>query len=149
MRIRPVLLLATLGPLGALVAYAGDYYKWTDAQGTVHYSQTPPQGTAAETVFVTDGSPAAPPPGFTGKTLTPQEKARVHANATALKRTNAQAVDANCTTAEANVKTLGSRKMVAPVENNPDVRAMTPEQREQAMSDARAQIETYCRKKKP
>ena len=147
MRIRPVLLLATLGPLGALVAYAGDYYKWTDAQGTVHYSQTAPQGTTAKTVLVTDGSPAAPPPGLTGKALTPQEKARVRANATVLTRTNAQAVDVNCTTAQGNVKTLRTRKIVASVENNPDVRAMTPGQREQALSDARAQIKTYCRKK--
>ena len=39
MRITPVLILS----LASLPVVAGNIYKWTDAQGQVHYSQTPPK----------------------------------------------------------------------------------------------------------
>ncbi|MES2884600.1 MAG: DUF4124 domain-containing protein [Pseudomonadota bacterium] len=38
MRITPALIIS----LAALPAAAGNIYKWTDAQGQVHYTQTPP-----------------------------------------------------------------------------------------------------------
>lgn len=39
MRITPALILS----LAALPVAAGNIYKWTDAQGQVHYTQTPPE----------------------------------------------------------------------------------------------------------
>ena len=146
MRVR-LALLAVLGVLGATSAHAGDYYKWTDAQGTVHYSQTPPPGQAAKTVYVNDNAPTSLPPGFGNQPETTQQKAKASENRAALRKANTEAVAANCTDAKGNINVLGGRRMVAKRENNPDVRALTPEQRKQALADSRAQADTYCTKK--
>jgi len=140
-------LLALLGVFGAAGAHAGDYYKWTDAQGTVHYSQTPPPGQAAKTVYVNDNAPTSLPPGFGNQPETAGQKAQAREDRAALRKANAEAVEANCTDAKGNLTVLGGRRMVAKRDNNPDVRALTPEQRKQALADSRAQADTYCTKK--
>lgn len=118
------------------IADAGDYYKWTDAHGTVHYSQTPPRESAAQTVRVDETTPVVP-------LAAPSEKKGAVVES-ALAKANARAVAANCATARHNVAVLESGKMVASAENNPDVRAIAPAQRRQALTDARAQVATYC-----
>ena len=146
MRVR-LALLAVLGVLGATSAHAGDYYKWTDAQGTVHYSQTPPPGLAAKTVYVNDNAPPPLPPGFGNQPETARQKAQAREDRAALRKANAEAVEANCTDAKGNLTVLSGRRMVAKRDNNPDLRALTPEQRKQAVADARSAAGTYCTKK--
>lgn len=53
MRAFSSLLLATL----TLPVFAGNVYKWTDASGQVHYSQTPPADNAAAAKAVRDLQP--------------------------------------------------------------------------------------------
>ncbi len=58
MRITTALILS----FAALPAVAGNIYKWTDARGQVHYSQTPPSGVDASLQSQSHVLPAANPP---------------------------------------------------------------------------------------
>ena len=44
-----------------LPCYAAGVYKWTDAQGNVHYGDRPPQGQAVQSMDVEQATPATPP----------------------------------------------------------------------------------------
>jgi hypothetical protein len=140
-RIRPALLWSLL--LVGTVVCAGDYYKWTDSHGTVHYSQTPPPGQAADTIYVNDGAPVLPPPGIGYQEPTVQQRARLRANRAVLQKTDVQASASDCATARSNIGKLQHDKPLAKSDAT-DVRALTPEQRVQALADARAQVKKYC-----
>ena len=133
------ILLATIG-----AAHAGDYYKWTDPNGAVHYSQTPPPGHASKSVYVNDGTQTLPLPGMNPVPQTAEQKAKTQSQQAALKQVNAHAISANCATAEQNIAKLESGKAVGRPKDNTDVRVLDRQQREQALADARAQVATYC-----
>lgn len=59
MNTRPLLLCLLV--LCAVAARGGEVYKWTDAQGRVHYSQSPPDGAPVQVVPI-QPSPAPVPP---------------------------------------------------------------------------------------
>lgn len=130
----------------ASLAHAGDYYKWTDAQGTVHYSQTPPSDHVATELFVDDNATTAPPPGMDYRLRTAAQKTRAQSDQAALQKTDAAAVSRDCTAARQNMTKLQTHKPLAPSDAT-DVRALTPEQRQQAMTEARAQAEKFCSRK--
>ncbi|MGN6312546.1 MAG: DUF4124 domain-containing protein [Rhodanobacteraceae bacterium] len=145
---RPIFSLAGLLTITALVAgaaYAGDYYKWTDAHGTVHYSQTPPPpDRASTTVHVSDGAPVAPLPGIANAPATPEEKARAQSSQTALDRANKQTLGADCAIAQKNIANLQGHGMVVASGDPDKARALESEQRAQALADARKDAATYC-----
>lgn len=136
------LLLITVLAAGA--AHAGDYYKWTDAQGTVHYSQTPPPEHAASTVHVSDGAADAPVPGMSHAPATVEGKAKAQSGQTALQKADTQAMAANCASAQKNIANLQGRGMVVASGNPDKARALDPDAREQALADARKEAATYC-----
>ena len=55
-------IVVLLSALAFTASHAGKYYKWTDAQGTVHGSDRPPQNQAAKTVNVDETAPTLPRP---------------------------------------------------------------------------------------
>jgi Domain of unknown function (DUF4124) len=122
-------------------AFAGQYYKWTDAHGTAHYSAEPPRDGHAKLIRVRDGQPptAAPVPGKVG---TDNAKAA----GSALHQANKVAVQNNCITARHNLSTLQKDPVV--VHRSPDEinKALDAQQRKQAIADARAQETKYCRR---
>jgi hypothetical protein len=63
-RKHPWIALLSLIALTFITVHADEVYRWVDAQGNVHYSQTPPPnaGTKAKLVDV-----APPPPDITGE----------------------------------------------------------------------------------
>lgn len=126
------------------VAQAGDYYKWTDAQGTVHYSQTPPPDRASKSVYINDGAPTPPLPGMSSAPQTPEQKAKAQSQQAALQNANKEAVNANCKAAQQNVANLQGRRMVVKGGDADKARALDPQQREQALADAQKQVTTYC-----
>jgi len=131
--------------LGACaIAQAGDYYKWIDAQGTVHYSQTPPPDRASKSVYINDGAPTPPLPGMSSTPQTPEQKAKAQSQQAALQNANKDAVSANCKSAQQNVANLQGRRMVVKGGDPDKVRALDPQQREQALADAQKQVKTYC-----
>lgn len=127
-------------------AQAGDYYKWTDAQGTVHYSQSPPLDAPSKPVYVNDGAPTLPVPGINGAPVTPEQKAKAQANKTALQSANTQAVGANCTTAQQNISNLQGRGIVVKGGDPANARALDPQARQDALADSQKQAATYCTK---
>src|SRR5690242_9001652 len=143
MRIRIVIAISLL--LGAsLVAHAGDYYKWTDAQGTVHYSQTPPPDRTSKSVYVDDGAPTPALPGMSSTPQTPEQKAKAQSQQAAVQQANTEAVSANCKAAQQNIAALQGRRMVVRGGDADKARALDSQQREQALADARKQVALYC-----
>ncbi|HET6913118.1 MAG TPA: DUF4124 domain-containing protein [Rhodanobacteraceae bacterium] len=143
MRIR----VAAMIPLllaACVVAQAGDYYKWTDAQGTVHYSQTPPPDRTSKSVYVDDGAPTPPLPGTGSAPQTPEQKAQAQSQQAALQSANKEAVSANCKAAQQNVANLQGRRMVVKSGDPDKARALDSQQREQALADAQKQVTLYC-----
>lgn len=60
--------LSSLLCLFTLSAFAADFYKWTDAQGVVHFSETPPKDKNQKAELIRDKHPRAPLPEInTGK----------------------------------------------------------------------------------
>ncbi|MEO7148810.1 MAG: DUF4124 domain-containing protein [Rhodanobacteraceae bacterium] len=131
------------GAMICATAQAGDYYKWTDANDTVHYSQTPPDH-AVKTVNVDDDAPTPMPPGMGYKPPPADIQSHAQSNQAALQKVDSNAVAANCSAARQNLTKLQSGKRLARSDNNAQVRTLTPAQREQARADARAQAAHYC-----
>lgn len=143
MRIRIAVAFSLLLAVCA-IAQAGDYYKWTDAQGTVHYSQTPPLDRNAKPVYVNDGTPTPPLPGMSATPATPAQKAKAQASQAAVQSANTQAVTANCATAQQNLGKLQGHGMLVKSGDPTNAHALDPQAREQALADAQKQAATYC-----
>jgi len=138
------LLLALCGCLCIAVAVrAGEYYKWTDPSGAVHYSQTPPAGRVARIVHVDDDTSVQPAAGVNWQAQTPQQQEQARANLSALQKTDRQVANENCALARKNAARLQGGKPLAR-SDAADVRLLTPEQRSQALVDVHAQIARYC-----
>lgn len=136
--------LLLMAALAAATAYAGDYYKWTDAQGTVHYSQTPPLDHASNALHVSDGAPTTPLPGMRNGPIAAGQKHKVKSGQSAIERADKQTLSANCAAAQKNIANLQGHGMVVASGDPDKARALDPEQREQALADARTDAATYC-----
>lgn len=139
-----IVMLSALAVLTVGAAHAGDYYKWTDAAGTVHYSQTPPPDQASKSVYINDGTPTAPLPGMNAAPQTPEQKAKAQSQQAALQQANAQTISANCKAAQQNITNLHSKRMVVMGSDPANAHALDSQQREQALADAQKQVATYC-----
>lgn len=76
------------------LASAEQYYKWTDAQGVVHYTRTPPPESAAgSTALKVNSVPpsTAPAPASTSSQVTPEVAAATGAAATSTAQSKAEA----------------------------------------------------------
>ncbi|MBN8922587.1 MAG: hypothetical protein BGP10_11220 [Rhodanobacter sp. 68-29] len=135
-------LIAVALLLVAPLLAAQQIYKWTDAKGTVHYSQSaPPEGTRFQQVKLTGGveAPAGtteqprventPPPADTPApapmTDTPANRAKL------------------CATLKSNLATLqGTGPVVMQQGGKPAV--LSDDQRKQQVATANAQFQQYC-----
>lgn len=135
-------LIAVALLLLAPLAVAQQIYKWTDAKGTVHYSQSaPPEGTRFQQVKLTGGvessddtaaaqpatetapPPAAAPAGPVADT--PDNRAKL------------------CATLKSNLATLqGSGPVVMQENGKPAV--LDDTQRKQQIDSSNAQYQQYC-----
>lgn len=119
-----------LGLTGALLlavppASAAEIYQWTDANGVVHYSDTPPPNGQYDSRMIQQSSGNAAP-----VTETPA----------------APAENANCSTAQSNLKMLNSDQSIGMDTDNdgkPDT-TLTPEQRASQTKLAEAAIAVHC-----
>ena len=137
---RSLIVVALL--LVAPLAFAQQIYKWTDAKGTVHYSQSaPPEGTRYQKVKLTgivesgdasatqpaaDNAPAqVASPAPAPMTDTPANRAKL------------------CATLKSNLATLqGSGPVLMQQGGKPTVLSDT--QRKQQAATANAQYQQYC-----
>lgn len=135
--------LLLLAPLAA----AQQIYKWTDAQGTVHYSQSaPPQGTKYKqmtlggSVESSDQQPATQQPSD-DSTPAPTDGS-TPAPAAPMADTPANRAKM-CATLKSNLATLqGSGPVVMQQDGKPSV--LDAAQRKQQADGANAQYQQYC-----
>ena len=148
----PAVAALLLAGLLAHPAYAG-IYKWTDAAGEVHYSQTrPPGDTPAEMI---EGASPPPDPAAVHQeqqhlqdrldAMDGRRKAEQEAAGLEKEREEVAKVDEkNCITARNNLVKLqqgGTKRYLTP---EGDVVRLTDNERARHINEANSQIEMYC-----
>ncbi len=134
-----LLALGLLGLTLTLPAQAVSLYKWVDENGRVHYSQTPPDTSAAqsEQMQLKDSDPYQSKPEG--------EAAEEDKNAPSVTNEAAQVVERrkkNCEIAKQNMETFRNSEKI----QQPDgtVVTLSPEMRDAKMKEAQAMINAYC-----
>ncbi|WEN16257.1 DUF4124 domain-containing protein [Rhodanobacter sp. AS-Z3] len=115
-------------------------YKWTDAGGTVHYSEAPPaQGTKFEKVTTTGTvEPLAPPPA-----KEPALASQAPAPAAEPVADTPENRTKLCSTLQSNIAALRSGGPVVMQQNGKPV-ALDQAQRNQQVTSAQAQYDQFC-----
>lgn len=138
-----ILILATL-PLQAAM------YKWTDANGQVHYAESPPPGVSAKRIdyHYKPATPTSSRP-VTRRQINARKKQQ-QGKKQARKQQN-KAVDkqlaAACDQASATLAQLGSGRRVRVWEKNGSFRYLTDAERQKRLSEATIFLSRYCKKK--
>lgn len=144
MSIRLVPSIVAIGLVSASSAVpAQSVYKWTDAQGSVHYTdQPPPVGRPASTIKLKD-SVAAPAASSAGVSPASNTNAAAPASA-ALAEAEAAARKRNCQSARANLATLSGRALLVDGNDPATAKRLDASQREAAKQAAQNDIANYC-----
>ncbi|WP_266171528.1 DUF4124 domain-containing protein [Dyella subtropica] len=141
---RPLIAVALLllAPLAM-----GQAYKWTDASGTVHYSDNPPpKGTQFKRVTTTGSVQPLAEPAAHGPESTSHEPAKPAAASTAAQKPMADTPENRtklCATLKSNLETLRSKQPVVMQENN-QPKLLDDAQRQQQQATAEAQYKQFC-----
>lgn len=133
------LCVAMCASAGAHAQSGQPYYRWKDASGATHYSDTPPPGGKASRVTVDGRVPSS-------ATSVPAAASSSHGSGdtTALDKAEAAAVDRNCSKAKANLGTLQGSAMVVDGADLGKARRMSPADIAAARASAEADVRTYC-----
>lgn len=135
MRGRIILGLA-LACCGSVLCAQTTYYKWTDASGTVHFSDTPPASHQAQSVKVSDGSSAQ------GKLVPPPQNSAQDKEA--LAKAQAAYREQSCTAARNDLRVLSQGRMVVSGDNPDAATKLSVEQREQSKLRAQQRVTQFC-----
>jgi hypothetical protein len=108
------------------------YYKWTDAQGTVHFSAQPPQGRKAKVVDVKGDARSEPPPQPAAQPTDELEQAE------------AEYRRQSCEAARNDLKLLASGQMVVQGDSAATATKLNAEQRTRATTAAKARVDQFC-----
>jgi hypothetical protein len=137
-----LMLLVAIGMLAYAGAMAADpVYKWKDASGQSHYSQTPPQGQKYETITPTGESTTSP---STPGTYSSQTTGAAPAAPTKTGPNLAMRLK-NCETARSNVAAL-TNNPTAPIDTKGTGQPaqVTPAVRTAELDRAKQQVSQYC-----
>lgn len=126
--------------LAASAAQAG-VYKWTDANGRVHYSSSPPPGGQAEQVRIRS-APASSEADTPAPAAAPAEEqgAGETAEPTSARETFAK----NCEIARQNLTVLQDPKLTVFRQDGGKPVRYDEEQRKQQIAAAQAQVQQWC-----
>jgi len=135
------LLIATALLLAAPLV-AAQAYKWTDASGTVHYSDAPPpQGTKYNKVTTTGTvEPIAPPAAASQHEEGVSESRPAPAKSVADTPENRTKL---CSSLKSNMEMLKSNGPLV-MEENGQQKVVNADQRKQQQTTAQAQYQQYC-----
>ena len=126
---------------------AAQVYKWTDASGTVHYSEAPPaEGVKYSTVTTTGTVEPLAKPATQG---TPEDGAGGSTEPTVQATTVADTPENRkslCASLQSNLATLQGGGPVV-MEKNGKPSALDASQRQQQIATAQAQYDQYCQEK--
>lgn len=125
MRLKAALLMISLLAAGAVLAETGakqtKMYKWTDENGTVHYSAKPEEQAAAEEVAILRGPKDVPP---VVEDTAPDPAMMVR-----------------CEQLRTNLRALESDRTDLQIEESGKLRPLTAEEREPQLASTRAALE--------
>jgi len=138
---RPLIAAALL--LLAPFAMAQQVYKWTDASGSVHYSDTPPpKGSSSKKITLSGVTESAPAPAKSATPAHDQTSGSAEAPAQPVADTPANRKTL-CSTLKGNLDILRDKKPVVVQEGNQS-KVLDDTQRKQQQSTAEAQYKQYC-----
>jgi PDZ domain-containing secreted protein len=141
-----LLMLATTNTFAAII-------KWVDDQGQVHYSdQVPPPGTQPKRVRQDSQDSPSSSPSAT-KTIAEREadlkkekaEKQSAADKAAQQKAALDALKANCTTAQQNLRSLQSGVRIMEIDANGEKSYIDDAVRQQRIDKAQQDIENYCK----
>ena len=142
---RTIFFLA-LAATSTAFAGSGQVYKWTDAQGVVHYSDAPPPITQSnvQTVRVTGGDrphdvPASAPAEANAAQPPGQGQVAQNAPPAAADRSK------DCAMARSNLELLQSKFQVTVTDSSGKAVPLDDKTRQVQIADMNAQIAVYCK----
>ncbi len=145
MRRLPLSLLL-LALAGLPPAAGAQVYKWTDANGTVHYADAPPaNGTSYQNVKTRTHTPADPV--HTAPARSPDEKdASGHDGAARPERVPDTPENRHklCDNLTSNIQLLESDRVVVTRDGDGHEKAISDDGREQELARARQQYDRFC-----
>jgi hypothetical protein len=136
--------------LSATTAFAAQsqVYKWTDAQGVVHYSDAPPPTSQpnVQQVRVSGGDrPHAVEGDATADVPASKPADAISDNATAQAATPENSHDKDCANARSNLELLQSKFQVSVAGSDGKAVALDDKARQAQIADMNAQIATFCK----
>jgi hypothetical protein len=145
--------LTLLVLLGLPLAATAEMYRWVDANGQVHYSDSPPPAGAKSPKTIDMPSPApaaAPAKGKTWQEKDLEFRQRQQAETEAQAKKEKEAADAkqkkeNCEAARRNLQTLESGQRVATTNAQGEREFMDDGARQKAIAEARRAVDSWCK----
>lgn len=146
-------LLLIVLPLVATVANA-ELYRWVDAQGKVHYSDTRPPADARGTRKLSSDlppsplSPAAKPKSWQEKDQEFKTRRAAEAEARAKAQKEAEQAEQkkkNCEAARRNLQLLESGQRIVTMNAQGEREYLDEGARQKAIEDARKAVESWCK----
>jgi hypothetical protein len=137
--------------LGSSPVVHAKLYKWVDAEGNTHYTQSPPpDGATTEDVKLPasvniDNKEAVK--AFEGqemKKLEPSETKQKEEQEQIKKTENTELKKGNCKKARAKLENVQSAGRIRAVDENGNVTRATEEERQRRIIDAQGKIEKWC-----
>ncbi len=136
--VRGYALLLALLSAALTSAQAAGLYKWTDENGTVHYSQIPPTERPAEVLTPEPSNPPAPAAADTAANgNSPLPEGMIQGN-----DAPDQLTRKNCEAAQTNLATYQSFNKI--IEPDGTELVLSNEMREAKIREAQEQIRLYC-----
>jgi hypothetical protein len=153
MHMRSFVIASAIGlSLACIAGSAGaqQIYKWKDAKGVVHFSQTPPPSSGTQyTRMHLAGAPEVssnpPPASDNGENTEPDNRApQQTAPASSTQADTASNRAALCKQLDSNISLLQSKQPVVTGSDNGKQEVMSDNAREAQLATARAQQAQYC-----
>lgn len=125
-----------LGPLILLGSAHAEMYKWTDAEGNIHYSQSIPPGVEATTMKA-----PPPPPTPVQKKQSKEEEQEIKDQPIVTKRD--EVVKKNCEAARKNLNIYTNYRRI--MNEKGEVEVLDEEVRKAKIAETQKQIKEYCK----
>lgn len=141
--IRPTLLLLLCALLAAAPAAARTYYKWTDDNGTVHFTAEPPNDRDYETISTSGqvtGSSAAQPVDATPPAQETAEDVQMPRQAAP----DPELVAARCEQARENLFWLQSKRRIVVENDDGSETFIDAEEQQRMIEENQALIDEWC-----
>lgn len=137
--------------LVATLAWSGEVYKWRDASGKIHYSDTPPPRVNSEKMR--GGAQVAPPASAPSRSVAEQEmefrkrqseseKARAKADK---EKGDAEEARSNCERARVQLQALESGQRMSRVNEAGENIPLDDEMRAQEIEQTRKSVQSWCK----